>query len=66
MTGQFVKVEPGGTVFRGLAVPFDSPAYLVEADGRLVGIVSARDLLGAYVASDTSLETRTSAELEEA
>ncbi len=36
MTGQFVKVEPGGTVFRGLAVPFDSPAYLVEADGRLV------------------------------
>ena len=39
---------------------------LVEADGRLVGIVSARDLLGAYVASDTSLETRTSSELEEA
>lgn len=28
---------------------------LVEADGQLVGIVSARDLLGAYVASDESL-----------
>jgi CBS domain-containing protein len=25
---------------------------LVESDGRLVGVVSARDLLGAYVASD--------------
>jgi CBS domain-containing protein len=25
---------------------------LVEADGRLAGIVSARDLLGAYVATD--------------
>ena len=29
---------------------------LVETDGRLVGIVSARDLLGAYVASDTNVE----------
>jgi CBS domain-containing protein len=25
---------------------------LVEEDGRLVGIVSARDLLGAYAAAD--------------
>jgi CBS domain-containing protein len=26
---------------------------LVEEDGRLIGIVSARDLLGAYALSDT-------------
>ena len=30
---------------------------LVEANGRLVGIVSARDLLGAYVANDSSVES---------
>jgi CBS domain-containing protein len=29
---------------------------LVEADGRLVGIVSARDLLGVYAAGDVDLE----------
>ena len=29
---------------------------LVEADGRVVGIVSARDLLGAYAASDMADE----------
>jgi CBS domain-containing protein len=29
---------------------------LVEKDGRLVGIVSARDLLGAYAAADMELE----------
>jgi CBS domain-containing protein len=30
---------------------------LVEANGRLVGIVSARDLLGAYVANDSNVES---------
>ena len=30
---------------------------LVESHGRLVGIVSVRDLLGAYVASDTHVES---------
>jgi CBS domain-containing protein len=29
---------------------------LVEEDGRLVGIVSSRDLLGAYAAADVELE----------
>jgi CBS domain-containing protein len=29
---------------------------LVEEDGRLVGIVSARDLLGVYAAADVELE----------
>jgi CBS domain-containing protein len=29
---------------------------LVEADGRLVGVVSARDLLGAYASADLSIE----------
>ena len=29
---------------------------LVEDDGRLVGVVSARDLLGAYAAAETDLD----------
>jgi CBS domain-containing protein len=35
-------------------VPF--AAGVVEEDGRLVGIVSARDLLGVYAAADMDLE----------
>jgi signal-transduction protein with cAMP-binding, CBS, and nucleotidyltransferase domain len=70
--GRDVRAALGGEVARTVLVWCDSTAtvaevaeemmehyvrhVLVEEEGRLVGVVSARDLLGAYVSADPSTD----------